>query len=371
MQASASAHTFGGPQDGATQWPIEGLRGLAAFMVMWWHFRHWVTDVRGVDAFGYTGVDLFFVLSGFVFAPYVFGKPLALGPFFVRRVLRIYPLYLVSLLIYVVLRQLQGAEPWRYFWQHVLMLHTTVSQEMAAYYNGAYWSLPVEVEFYALLPLLACLVGRRRYWFGVILIGAVVLHLALSRWALPGQAPMPMVLANVHWPGLWGEFLLGCLAWRVGRLPVAGRWVPWLLGAAGALWLSAAMVWVAVGDSGVLAHPLLRGNMGYWAATAYALLMCAVSARAAEVNSAASNATTYKLWLARLSMLGGQLSYGVYLLHNAGQEVSGMLWPSLGGWPRVWAAAGITVTASWMLHRAVEAPARAWARSRLPALARK
>ena len=51
----------------------EGLRGLAAFMVMWWHLRHWVTDARGPDALGYTGVDLFIVLSGFVFAPYVFG----------------------------------------------------------------------------------------------------------------------------------------------------------------------------------------------------------------------------------------------------------------------------------------------------------
>ena len=56
-----------GPRDDVTLWPVEGLRGLAAFMVMWWHLRHWVTDARGPDAFGYTGVDLFFVLSGFVF----------------------------------------------------------------------------------------------------------------------------------------------------------------------------------------------------------------------------------------------------------------------------------------------------------------
>ena len=81
-------------------WPIEGLRGLAALMVMWWHYRHWVMPERDVDAFAYTGVDLFFVLSGFVFAPYVFGKPLALGPYMLRRVLRIFPLYVVALLLY-------------------------------------------------------------------------------------------------------------------------------------------------------------------------------------------------------------------------------------------------------------------------------
>lgn len=357
------APTLPAAREGALLWPIEGLRGLAAFMVMWWHLRHWVTTERGVDAFGYTGVDLFFVLSGFVFAPYVFGKPLALWPYVVRRVLRIYPLYLVCLLLYVLLRHLQGAEPWRYAWQHVLMLHTSVSQEMAAYYNGAFWSLPVEVEFYALVPLLAWLVARGRWWFGVVLAGALALHQALSLWAVPGQAPLPLVLANVHWPGLWGEFLLGCLAWRASRWPGVLRWTPWLLGLAAVLWLSAAMVWVRLGDAGVMAYPLLRGNMGYWAALAYALGACVVGARMAGAHgSASSEASVHRRWLVGLSLLGGQLSYGVYLLHNAGQEVSGLLWPGLAGWPRVAAAAALTVGAAWLLHHAVEAPVRSWGR---------
>ncbi len=357
-----------GPRDDVTLWPVEGLRGLAAFMVMWWHLRHWVTDARGPDAFGYTGVDLFFVLSGFVFAPYVFGKPLALWPYVLRRILRIYPLFLVSLLVYALLRELQGADPWRFMWQHVLMLHTSVSREMAAYYNGAYWSLPVEVEFYALVPLLAWLVARGRWWFGVMLALAVASHLALSLWAVPGQAPMWLVLANVHWPGLWAEFLLGCLAWQVGRLPGARRWTHWLLAIAAVLWLSAAMVWVAVGDAGVVAHPLLRGNMGYWAAVAYALLMCVVAARSAtSPTSVTGDTPVWRRWLVGLSILCGQLSYGVYLLHNAGQEISGLLWPGMTGWPRVLAAAGLTVAAAWLLHHVVEAPVRAWGRSRLTA----
>ena len=343
-------------------WPVEGLRGLAAFMVMWWHLRHWVTTERGPDAFGYTGVDLFFVLSGFVFAPYVFGKPLALWPYVVRRVLRIYPLYLVSLLLYVLLRQVQGAEPWRYVWQHVLMLHTSVSQEMAAYYNGAFWSLPVEVEFYALVPLLAWLVVRGRWWFGAVLAGALVMHQALSLWAVPGQAPLPFVVATVHWPGLWGEFLLGCLAWRVSRVPGVLRWAPWMLGLAAVLWLSGALVWVAVGDAGVMAHPLLRGNMGYWAALAYALMVCAVGARMEHAGMSAGDLPWWRRWWVGLSLVGGQLSYGVYLLHNAGQELSGLWWPGLAGWPRVFAAAALTVGAAWLLHHAVEAPARAWGR---------
>lgn len=370
MQGPVWVRVAPGPRDDATLWAVEGLRGLAAFMVMWWHFRHWVIETRAPDAFGYTGVDLFFVLSGFVFAPYVFGKPLAIWPYVVRRVLRIYPLYLVSLLLYMFLRQSQGADPWRYVWQHVLMLHTSVSRDVAAYYNGAYWSLPVEVEFYALVPLLAWLVARGRWWFGVVLASALALHLALSLWAVPGQAPMPLVLANVHLPGLLAEFLLGCLAWRAARVPGVLRWAHWILGLAAVLWLTAAMVWVAVGDVGVMAHPLLRGNMGYWAAVAYGLVMCVVGAR---MMQASSGTTTIRITgkvplrtrlLVGLSLLGGQLSYGVYLLHNAGQEVSVMWWPGLSGWTRVGAAAGLTVAAAWLLHQVVEAPARAWGRKR-------
>lgn len=340
-------------------WPVEGLRGLAAFMVMWWHLRHWVSSERGVDAFGYTGVDLFFVLSGFVFAPYVFGRPLALRAFALRRMLRIYPSYLVSLVLYMLLRHAQGADPWLYAWQHALLLHTSFSQEIAAYYNGAYWSLPVELEFYVLVPVLAWVVRRRRWGFGMVLVFALFLHQALSLWVMPGQSPLPWVLALVHWPGLWAEFLLGCLAWRMSRLPRLRRWVPAMCGVSALWWLAGAMVWITLGDAGVMAHPMLRGNMGYWAALSYALLVCAVGA-----CSAAAGATSEGGWSgwARVSMLGGQLSYGVYLLHNAGQELSGLLWPGLGGWPRVMASAVLTMVAAWCLHHAVEAPARTWGR---------
>lgn len=345
---------------GTTLWPIEGLRGLAALMVMWWHFRPGVIEARGIDAFAYTGVDLFFVLSGFVFAPYVFGKPLALRAYLVRRVLRIYPLYLATLLIYVGLRQGQGAEPWRYFWQHVAMLHTMVSQEIAAYYNGAFWSLPVELEFYALVPFVAALVARNRRWFGVALAAALGVHAALALWAVPGHAPMPLVLANVHFPGLWGEFLLGCLAWRAGHCTAVHRAGPWLLGLAAALWLAAASVWVAVGDVGVVANPWLRGNMAYAAAVAYALALAVLAAHMRQREATA--APFVSRLRVRVALLGGELSYGVYLLHNAGQEFVGWQWPGLTGWPRLLAAAALTIFVAWLLHHAIEAPARSWGR---------
>lgn len=344
----------------ATLWPIEGLRGLAAVMVMWWHLRPAVLEGRALDAFAYTGVDLFFVLSGFVFAPYVFGKPLALRPYLVRRVLRIYPLFIAALLVYAALRYAQGADPWRYLWQHLAMLHTAFSQEMAAYYNGAFWSLPVELEFYALVPLLAALVARSPRWFGAAVVFALLLHGALARWAVPGSVPMPVVLANVHWPGLWLEFLLGCAAWRAGSWPVVRRWAGTLLALAALLWLGAASVWVHLGDEGVLRHAWARGNLAPWAASAYAL---ALAVLAAHMRSASAPAAHERPPLrVRAALLAGNLSYGIYLLHNAGRELAAWWWPQLPGWAHVLVAAVLTLCAAWLLHHSVEAPARAWGR---------
>lgn len=344
----------------ATLWPIEGLRGLAALMVMWWHLRPAVLEGRAIDAFAYTGVDLFFVLSGFVFAPYVFGKPLAVLPYLARRLLRIYPLYLAALLVYAALRYAQGADPWRYLWQHLAMLHTAFSQEMAAYYNGAFWSLPVELEFYALVPLLAALVARWPRSFGAALVFALLLHFALARWAVPGSAPMPVVLANVHWPGLWLEFLLGCAAWRAGFAPLVRRRAGLLLALAALVWLGAASLWVHLGDEGVLRSAWVRGNLAPLAASAYAL---ALAVLAAHMRGApAPGAQARPRWRVRVALLAGNLSYGTYLLHNAGRELAAWWWPQLQGWPRVLAAAALTLCAAWLLHRSVEAPARAWGR---------
>src|SRR4051812_14362325 len=135
---------------------IEALRGFAALMVVTVHYARFLTADAGAWGVASTGVDLFFVLSGYVFAPYFFGKPLEMVPHLVRRFFRLYPLYVCALLTYVVLK-LPDPSAWRHFWAHLFMLHTLGSLAIAFFYNPAFWSLPPEVEFYLLLPVLAVL----------------------------------------------------------------------------------------------------------------------------------------------------------------------------------------------------------------------
>ena len=80
---------------------IELYRGIAALMVMLCHYRSIVFgDERNLLSFLWTGVDLFFVISGFVFAPHITNAKIKLNSFFIRRFFRIYPLYFLSLWIY-------------------------------------------------------------------------------------------------------------------------------------------------------------------------------------------------------------------------------------------------------------------------------
>jgi|ERR1700678_367010 len=83
--------------------PIQYLRGLAALMVVWHHSLNQVTGLSAfihLREFGTSGVDLFFVISGFIMVVTTTEKPLTAGRFFALRIVRVVPLYwLVTLLM--------------------------------------------------------------------------------------------------------------------------------------------------------------------------------------------------------------------------------------------------------------------------------
>ncbi len=126
---------------------------------------------------GYLGVDLFFLVSGFLLALPWFVRaargepaPSARG-FYMRRVRRIVPAYYVQLaiLFVVVLPLLRGPGYWRsdlyvYLWNavaHALFLHNTTPLTSGSMeVNGALWTLAVEAQFYVLIPLLVPLFVR-------------------------------------------------------------------------------------------------------------------------------------------------------------------------------------------------------------------
>lgn len=199
-------------------WEVEFLRGVAAILVCWHHYAYWLFaqqpehDIARFLHFFHSGVDLFFVISGFVFAPYLLGQvQIAWRRFLVHRWFRIYPLYLLSLLILVLF----SGKPldWSMVLQHVFFVQTMQSMEAATYYSLVYWTLPVEWEFY-FFSMLLMMVLAKWAWLrrGVVFYLSCLLLLSglLLIWA--GRVlPLQAILFFGHLPVLLCEFLLGSL----------------------------------------------------------------------------------------------------------------------------------------------------------------
>jgi peptidoglycan/LPS O-acetylase OafA/YrhL len=146
---------------------FHGLDHLRAFAILFVFFFHYpageIPDWLGnFKDFGWTGVDLFFVLSGFLIARQLFQQIKNrdknwLGPFFIKRILRIFPVYFTVVAIYFIFPGFRERESLPALWK---FLTFTQNIGLDPGINGTFshaWSLCVEEQFYLLFPLLLLL----------------------------------------------------------------------------------------------------------------------------------------------------------------------------------------------------------------------
>src|SRR6476660_9021123 len=144
------------------------MRAIAILWVMLWHVRLVLRPGiwSGAGNYGWIGVDLFFVLSGYLIGsqllrPYTRGVRPSIGGFYMRRAFRVLPAYLTVLLFYFAIpgfREAPGLSP---AWQ---FLTFTENFRIDYAHDQAFshvWSLCVEEHFYLVLPLLILLLMRR------------------------------------------------------------------------------------------------------------------------------------------------------------------------------------------------------------------
>lgn len=331
---------------------VEAWRGVASLMVLWSHWGPPLGWPMGPMSFAFTGVDLFFVLSGFVFAPTVMaGRLPALAPYALRRFARIYPAYLAALALYVLLAWHAG-RPLLYLPEHLLMAHMQ-SREVTFYYNPVFWSLPAEVAFYGLVPVLAVWLSHntQRRWTALF---AVALASRLLMVPLADGTTQNLAYVGLHHlPGLLIEFLMGIWAWQRSRQPLKAAH-------AGALALAALLGWLVLAG---LFHQLQQWSGGYdWRHGQIGLAAAACFALALRASLSAPPPRTDR-WGERCVQWGGKLSYTVYLLHIAWLQPAQWLvreWGSAAGSAAALAALGFSC---WLLHCLIEEPARTWARA--------
>ncbi len=188
---------------------LDGLRAMAAVVIVLYHLGlagaaerltrfGFETLGRFVDGFGASGVELFFTLSGVVLLrPYLRdGRPMRVVDYFHRRIMRLWPPFLAAwLLAGCTVALVTGYPTW---WESSLPVFAWtpwLSQVALVYtgpdaYNFAWWSLTIEVVFYALVPAIVMLLaGEKRPTLMPVLLVAIVVAQIAYLWG--AATPLP------------------------------------------------------------------------------------------------------------------------------------------------------------------------------------
>ena len=300
---------------------LDGLRFLCITAVLWHHLPLWprLADTWVIFARGQAGVDFFFVISGFLITTLLLRERDAHGrfslrAFYWRRILRIVPIYVLTVLVATAFAVAVKADtdalarlPYYLAFLSNFLIDDTFFLEPT-------WSLAMEEQYYLLWPaLLAVLPGR---WIGPALVALIALNVAvvveagtpqgirgfeigLLRIAMPAVTYAPILMGSLlavvlHSPAGFA---------RLGPL-LSGRAMPWLLSVA-LLVAFAAFPGALMGWPNLVTHTLMT------------LIVASVVLRE-------DNGMRPLLALPPIARIG-QVSYGIYLYHLFALAIAGKL----------------------------------------------
>ena len=330
---------------------LDALRGIAALAVAWFHFYRLTPLYHTLDPvvpapletalkLGFVGVDIFFVLSGFVIAYSVREAritPRFLGRFALRRSIRLDPPYWITIAIAIALTAAWGwmtGTPADLPSVREVLAHMAYLQNILGYRNivSVFWTLAYEVQFYLVLVILLGLaqLGARSANASVRRMTAPVLFVPLAVISLVLLATETMTWGwFIDW---WYAFFLGAVTFWA----LAGR---------------VRMAWWGVLFAATLAAALRNGDVQPFVvlATAAAILGVGLAGR-------------LRSWLnVRPLQFLGRISYSVYLVHFLGATVIKLGMSRIGGSVAgallLFVAANVvSILAAWLMYRLVEAP---------------
>lgn len=343
---------------------IDVARGIAAFSVATYHYGvgaelahltqspvfNWLDWPGAVAA-----VPVFFVISGFCIhgSEMASATPRPAGQFYLRRLLRIYPAWLVAVVLSAAVCMLAGRTPGT----GEVVRYLTLSNGFFDDYrlNFTLWSVSVEFCLYLLYP--PWLRFRRR--FGLLCAVLAVAAISGASCLLTGWiVPVPTGPALWFFPNAWFGWVAGAL---LAEIHSSSR----------REWLQHPAFWVLGALLGALHLALIHGG-GYEGFRHYLRLPMMITLGVwplawllrAEVNP--SRLPPLR-WLWRAAALIGAFSYSLYLLHVPLQSLRWIIVPSHFGNTLVrgtlYAAwFGLTLGIAWLCYRWVEVPSLAWGR---------
>jgi peptidoglycan/LPS O-acetylase OafA/YrhL len=338
---------------------LDGLRLLAALAVALFHLTvAWRVDgvrppayflprASHVTVYGFLGVELFFLISGFVIAMSGWGRPL--GSFFASRVGRLYPAYwagvVITALVVLGLPVTGGVPVSGLPGGAGVLVNLTMLQEPLGVpsVDTVYWTLFIELRFYLLFAVVvwAGTTYRRVVLFCVLWLTVAVLA---PGWHFP-------MVDLVAVPDFAPYFVAGTAMYLIHRFGPT----PLLYGIVGMAWLvSLARLGVRLGQ--------LRPGFAVPAWPGYVIVSLSFALLLAIAHGWADRIR----W--RWLTVAGALTYPVYLLHQRiGYSLVRRAYAVTGApvWLLIVVALAVIVGLAWLVHRYVERPLTPWLRGAL------
>ncbi|MGC3990876.1 MAG: acyltransferase [Chthoniobacteraceae bacterium] len=299
---------------------LDLLRGVAILSVFAFHamliaftkdqlpWGHWFVDVKAGKSIlplfpvtlGWAGVAIFFVVSGFcINLSFSNGRPGDWAGFFTRRFFRIYPPYVLALLLFAFFFPLTAhafatADDWKSLGLHGALLYNFTSYFYS--FNAAFWSIAVEAQLYLLYPLLMLIVGKMGWQRALIITGGI-------EFAMRGASAIFFTLKGDHLPHWFsGSPFFFWFSWSIGAALAAAyiekRPLPFTTRGPG--------FWLALAVASTLAKPLESFSFAF-----FALATASYIARYLQADSLPAQAGFLRKHLSFL----GTVSYSFYLLH--------------------------------------------------------
>jgi peptidoglycan/LPS O-acetylase OafA/YrhL len=200
---------------------LDGLRGTAVILVMIHHYftgilpdglPFWAGLARDVTApFFLSGVDLFFVISGFIVGGIIIdnvGKPGFFRSFYIRRTTRIFPLYFGMLFLFLIANAVNAIWPNRMglwllkdnmpLWSYVVFMQNyfmAIDGQAGGKMFAMAWSVATEEHFYLMFPALLFFTGLRRtsaICMSLLIVCPIIRELAFAKWGFfAAYVPFP------------------------------------------------------------------------------------------------------------------------------------------------------------------------------------
>jgi peptidoglycan/LPS O-acetylase OafA/YrhL len=359
---------------------LDHLRALAIIIVFVFHYSMWGNPPglhEGLGSWGWTGVDLFFVLSGFLIGGQLFAKlsrnqPISYGDFYLKRSLRILPAYLATLLLYLTIPAFTERSHLPPLWR---MLTFTQNFGLDLSQHGAFshaWSLCIEEQFYLFLPLLiigltTLKAGKKAVWIipALFLLGfAVRSYIWFNILATPEQTSYGKNYYKLIYYPTWSR-LDGLLAgvalaafyyfkpaaWQ--RLTRKGNLLLLI-----ALLLLAGAWFIAHGDH---QYEMRGAIFGYPAiAIGYGALVLAALSPTSFLSRSGRTESGPRHYVSRLTRLIATLSYAIYLTHKQLIHLTHEALRPLGigdnTYTCFWISVAVSLLGGWLLHVIIEKP---------------